>query len=180
MSVQVLDMGEPRLPSDSAATVVVDVEDVNDCAPQFEQQEYEATLLLPTVAGALVLQLRAADEDTPPADILYSVLEGADEALRLGARGALLVARADALRPEYRLRVRASDGALSATARVRLRVRAPEPAGLAFQKADYYGSVVENSTKATTVAVLSVLGAALDEHVEFSILNPVEGFTVSS
>lgn len=175
-------MGTPRLPSGSVARVVVEVTDVNDCPPTFAQSSYEATLLLPTSAGVSVLTLAASDPDLPPgAALKYDVIEGdAAGAFALSPAGALAVARADVLQPAYRLRVRASDGLYSGTARVELRVREADNSGLAFQKSDYYGSVVENSTKPTTIAVLNVLGAALNEHVEFRILNPVEGFEVGA
>ncbi|XP_026738536.1 fat-like cadherin-related tumor suppressor homolog [Trichoplusia ni] len=179
-SVRVIDMGTPRLPSGSVATVVVEVTDVNDCPPTFSQTTYEATVLLPTSQGVTVVTLAASDPDLPAgAAIKYDIIEGdADGAFELRATGVLAVARPELLADTYRLRVRASDGLYSSTARVEIRVREADNSGLAFQKADYYGSVVENSTKPTTIAVLNVLGAALNEHIEFQILNPVEGFEV--
>lgn len=154
---------------------------MNDCPPAFEHASYEATVLLPTSKGVIVTTLAATDPD-PPSDgtIKFDVIEG-DEggAFSLSSDGTLSVAKPDALADSYRLRVRASDGLYSSTARVEIRVREIENSGLAFQKSDYYGSVVENSTKPTLIAVLNVLGAALNEHVEFYVLNPVEGFEVS-
>ncbi|XP_047023780.1 fat-like cadherin-related tumor suppressor homolog [Helicoverpa zea] len=181
-TVRVIDMGTPRLPSDSAATVTVEVTDVNDCPPAFSQAAYEATLLLPTAPGVTVLTLAASDPDLPAgAALKYDIIDG-DEggAFALSAGGAVSVARAAALQAAYRLRVRVSDGLYSATARVDVLVREADNSGLAFQKPDYYGSVVENSTKPTTIAVLNVLGAALNEHIEFQILNPVDGFEVGA
>lgn len=175
-----IDTGTPRLPSDSVATVTVEVIDVNDCPPIFDPTSYSASVLLPTARGVEVARLEATDADLPPgAALKYDIIEGdANGAFTVDAAGVLRVAREDSLADAYRLRVRASDGRYSATARVDVSVRELDNSGLAFQKADYYGSVVENSTKPTTVAVLNVLGAALNEHVEFSILNPVEGFEV--
>ncbi|KAG7305207.1 hypothetical protein JYU34_009245 [Plutella xylostella] len=176
-TVKVLDMGTPRLTSDSVATVIIDVIDVNDCAPKFPESTYTTTILLPTAKDVLVIELLAIDADSTKQTIKYDIIEG-DEAgaFRLEQSGKLLVDKPDVLNEEYKLRVRASDGEYSSTTRVRVTVRTPEPAGLAFQKTDYYVSVVENSTKPVTVEVLNVLGAALNEHVEFKILNPVEGF----
>lgn len=173
-------MGTPRLPSGSVAKVTVDVTDVNDCPPTFSQSVYEATVLLPTSRGVTVAALTASDPDLPPgAAVKYDVIEGdAAGAFTLSPAGVLVVSRPDGLADSYRLRVRASDGLYSSTARVEVRVREVDNSGLAFQKSDYYGSVVENSTKPTTIAVLNVLGAALNEHIEFRILNPVEGFEV--
>ncbi|KAL4703437.1 hypothetical protein ACJJTC_010025 [Scirpophaga incertulas] len=180
-TVRVVDADSPRVPSDSTAKVTVEVTDVNDCAPVFERAAYEATLLRPAAGGALVARVAAADADGPA--LKYDVIEGdAAGAFALSAAGALTVARPERLpaaaAATVRLRVRASDGRYSATTRVDVRVRDLENAGLAFQKATYYGSVVENSTKPALVAVLNVLGAALNEHIEFHILNPTEGFQV--
>ncbi|KAJ0179077.1 hypothetical protein K1T71_004789 [Dendrolimus kikuchii] len=179
-TVRVLDMGAPRSPSDSVAAVVVDVADVNDCPPSFAQQSYAATVLLPSAPGVLVAAVAATDADLPGgAALKYDLIEGdAGGAFALAADGVLTVARPDALAAEHRLRVRASDGLYSSTARVHVVVRDADNAGLAFQKADYYASLVENSTKPATIAVLNVLGAALNEHLRFRILNPLEGFEV--
>lgn len=181
-TVKVVDMGNPKLPSDSIAKVTVEVINVNDCPPTFERASYEATVLLPTAAGVSVLTIRATDADTHgdgDAGLKYDVMEGdARGAFALSPSGELRVARPDELSATHRLRVRVSDGLYTGTARVEVHVREPDNSGLAFQKADYYGSVVENSTKPATVAVLNVLGAALNEHIEFRILNPVEGFEV--
>ncbi|CAH1634963.1 unnamed protein product [Spodoptera littoralis] len=161
-SVRVIDMGTPRLPSGSVAKVVVEVTDVNDCPPEFSQAEYSATVLLPTSDGVAVARLAAHDPDLAPgARLKYDIIEGdPDAAFALSDAGELRVARAAALQSARRLRVRASDGLYSATARVDVRVAEADNSGLAFQKADYYGSVVENSTKPTTVAVLNRVARA--------------------
>lgn len=173
-------MGTPRLPSGSVAKVVVEVTDVNDCPPTFSRSTYDATVLLPTSPGVTVTALEATDPDLPAgAAVKYDIIEGdASGAFLLSPRGVLSLSRAERLAAAYQLRVRASDGQYSSTARVEIRVREADNSGLAFQKADYYGSVVENSTKPTTIAVLNVLGAALNEHIEFRILNPIDGFEV--
>lgn len=180
-ALQVVDAGTPRLPSESTATVVVEVEDANDCAPEFPRAAYEAVVALPTAAGVLVATLAARDRDLPPGEALkYDIVEGDEEgAFAVAAGGAVTVARPERLRARAELRVRASDGRWAATARLAVRARAPEPAGLAFAQPEYFGAAPENSSRPATLAVLAVLGAALDEHVAFSILNPVEGFEVS-
>lgn len=179
-TVRVSDAGSPRLSAHASAAVVVRVLDVDDCAPTFERASYEAEVVTPTAEGVVVVTLLAADPDPPPAGLQYDVIEGdPGGAFFLSARGVLSVARPAALSPSHRLRVRVSDGLHSTTARVEVRVRDADNSGLAFQKAEYYGSVVENSTKPTTIAVLNVLGAALNEHLDFRILNPTEGFEVS-
>ncbi|XP_045763036.1 fat-like cadherin-related tumor suppressor homolog isoform X2 [Maniola jurtina] len=182
-TVRVVDAGEPRLPSASTARVTVDVVNVNDCPPAFSQATYQATVLLPTAPDVLVLTLSASDADDPAglAPLKFDIIDGDSRgAFALSAAGELRVADPAPLAGSHRLRVRVSDGAFASSARVEVRVRETDNAGLAFQKADYYGSVVENSTKPAVVAVLAVLGAALNEHVHFRILNPVEGFEVGA
>ncbi|XP_047519236.1 fat-like cadherin-related tumor suppressor homolog isoform X1 [Pieris napi] len=178
-TVKVVDMGNPRVPSDSVAHVTVDVTNVNDCPPSFSQPSYEATVLLPSVKGVAILSLAATDADGPGL-LRFDVIEGDARAFSLSAGGQLAVAEPAALvaGAEHHLRVRVSDGELSSTARLLVKVREPDNSGLAFQKTDYYASIMENSTKPVTIAVLDVLGAALNEHIEFTILNPTEGFEV--
>lgn len=78
----------------------------------------------------------------------------------------------------YKLQVRVSDGKYTNTATVNINVETSENSGLVFQKAIYEGSILENSTKITTVTVLNVIGAALNEHIEFRLLNPTDMFRI--
>lgn len=50
---------------------------------------------------------------------------------------------------------------------------------LSFQQQIYEAAVVENSTKIATIVVVAVLGAELNEHVLFSLLNPSPQFQIS-
>jgi protocadherin Fat 1/2/3 len=84
------------------------------------------------------------------------------------------------MRSTYKLHVRASDGAFSTVALVKVRVERSENSGLAFHKDVYYGSITENSTKIMTVAVVNVLGSALNEHLVFRILNPTDMFSIGA
>ena len=78
----------------------------------------------------------------------------------------------------YRLQVRVSDGLFSNTTYVNVVVENSENSGLVFQKPVYEGSVLENSTKISTVTVVNVLGTVLNEHVQFRILNPTDMFEI--
>lgn len=57
--VRVSDRGKPKLTSEMFAEVLISISDVNDCPPQFSQTEYNTTLLLPTYANVVVLQVRS-------------------------------------------------------------------------------------------------------------------------
>lgn len=78
----------------------------------------------------------------------------------------------------YKLRILASDGKYESTATVNVYVETSEESGLVFQKPIYEGSITENSTKITTVTVVNVIGAALNEHIEFRLMNPTDMFHI--
>lgn len=78
----------------------------------------------------------------------------------------------------YKLHIRVSDGKFSKVAYVNINVETSENSGLIFQKPIYDGSIVENSTKITTVTVVNVIGSTLNEHVEFKLLNPTDMFKI--
>lgn len=78
----------------------------------------------------------------------------------------------------HKLYVRVTDGKFANTATVNVRVETSENSGLVFQKTIYEGSILENSTKIVTVTVVNVIGAALNEHIEFRLLNPTEMFRI--
>lgn len=177
--VRVLDAGSPRLASSSSAEIVVIVLDANDTPPRFSRQTYETTLSRPTVAGVAVLALSATDPDETGETLEYDVVDGDETgAFSIDETGTLLVRRPDDLADSYRLRVRVSDGEFSTTARVRVDVKDLADAGFSFRQTDYYASAVENETRPTTVAALTIVGAALDEHVEFRIANPGAPFAI--
>lgn len=71
------DLGKPRLSSESTAKVQIMVTDVNDCAPIFEHTNYNVTLLLPTYANVVVVQVNATDPDiSENATLRYDIIEG--------------------------------------------------------------------------------------------------------
>jgi len=92
--------------------------------------------------------------------------------------GVVTVLNVKNMRPAYKLHLRVSDGTFSTVTLVNVQVDQSENSGLAFHKDVYYGSITENSTKITTVAVVNVLGSALNEHLVFSILNPTDMFAI--
>lgn len=84
----------------------------------------------------------------------------------------------DRIGAHYKLRIRVSDGKYSSVATLNVYVETSEKSGLLFQKSIYEGSITENSTKITTVTVVNVIGAALNEHIEFRLLNPTDMFRI--
>ncbi|XP_031780785.1 fat-like cadherin-related tumor suppressor homolog isoform X4 [Nasonia vitripennis] len=184
-NVKVSDLGKPKLSSESTAKVIITVSDVNDCPPKFQQSDYNATVLLPTWKNVAVVKLEAHDPDSTSAftnqpSLRYDIIDGNQgQSFDIDSQsGALTVNNPENMKKSYLLHVRASDGKYSSVAQVNIKVAKSENSGLVFQKEVYEGTVVENSTKVSTVAVLNVLGSALNEHVVFSILNPTEMFVI--
>ncbi|XP_052890694.1 fat-like cadherin-related tumor suppressor homolog [Anopheles moucheti] len=179
--VKVTDLGQPRLTSELTAEVRINIMDVNDCAPSFTQNEYNATLLLPTYANVAVLQVAAVDEDSSENSTLrYDIIEGnRDGVFAIDATTGLVTTRdVENVGTFYRLAVRVSDGKFAKVAHINIIVESSENSGLIFQRPTYEGSIMENSTKISTVAVVNVLGSTLNEHIEFSVLNPTDMFQI--
>lgn len=179
--VKLTDRGKPRLSSESTAKVQIFINDVNDCPPKFSQQVYNVTLLLPTYKNVAVIQLNATDPDSEAVTTLrYDIIEGnKHEVFAIDSEtGVITVLDPEDMKSMHRLQVRVSDGKFSNIAKVNVKVEQSEHSGLTFQKSLYEASVTENSTKESTVCVVNVLGSALNEHVEFSILNPTDMFEI--
>lgn len=188
--VKVSDLGKPRLSSETLALVHIAVRDVNDCAPQFTQSEYNVTLLLPTYPDVTVLQVNATDPDvvgsgsstdaSASAPLRYDIIEGNRDGVFAidAATGCITTLHVHNIAPAYRLGIRVSDGKHSRVATVHVHVETSEHSGLQFQRTVYDGSIVENSTKTSVVTVVNVIGSALNEHVEFRLLNPTDMFRI--
>lgn len=179
--VQVSDLGNPKLSSDTTARVDIEVIDVNDSPPIFSSSVYNVTILLPLYRNVAVLQVNATDPDGAETGALrYDIIEGNKLGIfDINSRtGLITLLKPDDLKPSYKLHVRVSDGKFSNVAKVYIRVDESDNSGLIFQKAFYEGTVIENSTKIHHVCVVNVLGSALNEHVEFKILNPTDLFTI--
>ncbi|XP_055595283.1 fat-like cadherin-related tumor suppressor homolog isoform X3 [Uranotaenia lowii] len=179
--VKVTDLGKPRLTSETTAEVRIAVTDVNDCAPVFTQKEYNVTLLLPTYENVAVIQVNATDEDSSENSTLrYDIIEGNRDGVFMidAGTGVITTRDVESIGSFYKLGVRVSDGKFSKVAYVNINVETSENSGLIFQKTTYEGSIMENSTKITTVTVVNVLGSNLNEHIEFSILNPTDMFKI--
>uniref|UniRef100_A0A1Y1MVJ3 Fat-like cadherin-related tumor suppressor homolog n=1 Tax=Photinus pyralis TaxID=7054 RepID=A0A1Y1MVJ3_PHOPY len=179
--VQVSDLGKPKLSSETVARVDITILDVNDSPPRFSDSIYNATLLLPTYKNVAVIEVNATDPDASDnASLRYDIIEGnKNEIFAINSRtGLITVVDPDHMKSLHKLQVRVSDGKFSNVAKIYIKVEQSENSGLIFQKSVYEGSVIENSTKITTVCVVNVLGSALNEHLEFRILNPNEMFSI--
>lgn len=179
--LQLTDLGKPKLTADYTAKVLINIMDVNDCTPLFIQQIYNVTIFLPTYKNVTVIQLNATDPDIiASASLSYNIIEGNQhDIFSIDTKtGVITVYDPDKIRHIHKLQVRVSDGKFSNIGRVNIRVEESDFSGLRFQQNIYSGFIMENSTKISTVCVVDVLGAALNEHIEFRILNPTELFEI--
>lgn len=186
-TVKVSDLGRPRLSSLTMARVEIKIINVNDCTPKFEKKEYNATLLLPTYENVAVIRVNATDKDmlddpsTAAQTLRYDIIDGdGDKVFNISPTDGTIVTtrHIDQIKSYYKLHVRVSDGKYSSIAYVYVNVENSENSGLVFQKSIYENSVVENSTKIQMVCIVNVLGADLNEHIEFRILNPTDMFRI--
>jgi len=80
----------------------------------------------------------------------------------------------------YELKISVSDGKFVGHATVRIEVKALESSGLHFSMAEFDAEVVENTTVLEDVALLPVIGRAVNEHVSFVLLNAKSHFSIHS
>ncbi|XP_015744320.1 protocadherin Fat 1 isoform X1 [Python bivittatus] len=181
-SVQVYDMGIPRLSAESAANVTIYVIDINDCPPVFSRDLYEATVLVPTYKGVKVVTVNADDPDSEAfSQLLYSITEGnIGEKFSINSRtGWITVQNTTQLRSRYELTIRASDGRFSSTTSVKINVKESKASQLKFTHSSYNAVVQENSTEIRTIAVITALGNQINEPLFYQILNPDSQFKIS-
>lgn len=181
-TVQVHDMGVPRHFAEKAANVTIKVIDVNDCPPQFSQDLYETTVLVPTYKGVQVIMVNASDADSGPnARLLYSIAEGniGDKFKMDPVTGVITIQNVTQLRSRYELRVRVSDGRFSRMASVKINVRENKASSLKFTQNSYKAFVQENSFEKKTLAVIAAVGNQVNEPLFYNILNPDKRFEIS-
>ncbi|XP_002940912.2 protocadherin Fat 1 isoform X3 [Xenopus tropicalis] len=181
-TVQVHDMGYPRLFAENAANVTIYVVDINDCAPVFSKDVYETSLLLPTYKGVRVITVNATDDDSGAySQLIYSIIEGniGDKFLIDPLKGTITVQNTTNLRSRYELTIRASDGRFSSLTSVKINVKESKESSLKFTQRSYSATVLENATKVKTLTIISPLGSRINEPLFFHILNPDPRFKIS-
>ncbi|KAF0037188.1 hypothetical protein F2P81_010062 [Scophthalmus maximus] len=181
-TVQVHDLGMPRLFAETAANVTVEVIDVNDCSPVFSQELYETTVIVPTYKGVEVIKINASDSDSGPnSKLLFSISEGniGDKFKIDPTTGTISIQNVTQLRSRYELKVRVSDGRFAAVTAVKINVKENKESKLKFTRDSYRAYVQENSPERKSLAVIAVVGNQLNEPLFFKILNPDSRFEIS-
>ncbi len=182
-TVQVSDMGDPRQSAEVAANVAIFVGDVNDSPPQFDEGMYTATLLLPTYPGVAILTVHAYDPDTDiNSRLRYTLTDG-----NFGGHfqmdpdtGVITVAVSTKMFDNYDLTARVTDGTFQSLASIHVKVEQTIPTGLDFSQNIYQARIMENQTGVEQVSVVQAIGHALNEHLEFHILNPSHMFQIGA
>ncbi|XP_057698824.1 protocadherin Fat 1a isoform X1 [Corythoichthys intestinalis] len=180
-TVQVHDLGAPRLFAETAANVTVEVVDVNDCPPVFGRDVYEAVVALPTYRGVEVVKVDAADPDTgPDAKLLFSISEGnIGVKFKMDANtGVLSIQNVTQLRSRYELKVRVSDGRFASVAAVKIHLKENKDGKVEFTRESYRASVLENLTEKKTLEVIAAVGNQVNEPLFYKILNPDKHFEI--
>ncbi|XP_073463897.1 protocadherin Fat 1 isoform X4 [Aquarana catesbeiana] len=181
-TVQVHDMGYPRLFAEYSANVTIYVVDINDCAPVFSKEVYEASILIPTYKGVRVITVNATDDDSGSfSEIIYSIVEGnIGEKFAIDPlKGIITIQNTSPLRSRYELNIRASDGRFSTLASVKITVKESKESSLKFTQRTYSASIQENTTQIKTLTIISAIGSRINEPLFFHILNPDIRFKIS-
>ncbi|XP_068134762.1 protocadherin Fat 1 isoform X2 [Hyperolius riggenbachi] len=181
-TVQSHDMGYPRLFAKYPANVTIYVVDINDCAPVFSKEIYEASILIPTYKGVQVITVNATDDDSRPfSEIMYSIVEGnIGEKFAIDSlKGIITIQNTTPLRSRYELTVRASDRRFSSFASVKINVKESKESSLKFTQKTYSAVVQENVTQIKTLTVINAVGNRINEPLFFRILNPDIRFKIS-
>ncbi|KAM3624275.1 uncharacterized protein V6R79_021361 [Siganus canaliculatus] len=181
-TVQVHDLGMPRLFAEAAANVTVEVIDVNDCSPVFSQELYETNVKVPTYKGVEVIKINATDSDSGPnSKLLFSISEGniGDKFKMDPLTGIISIQNVTQLRSRYELKVRVSDGRFATVATVKINVKENRESKLKFTQESYKAYVLENSSDKKTLAVIAAVGNQVNEPLFYRILNPDSRFQIS-
>ncbi|XP_071951311.1 protocadherin Fat 1-like isoform X2 [Antedon mediterranea] len=181
-TVQVRDSGEPQLQCINPVDVLVTIVDINDSPPVFDKNVYDTLLVLPTYKDVAVVTVHATDADTASITSLeYSITAG-DPEKRFSINsltGTITVVNTTNLMRNYVLTVTVSDGMNKGTTEVRISVQQALESELRFAKDSYSAAIIENDPTIKILALVSAVGNALNEPLEYRILNPDKMFNIS-
>uniref|UniRef100_W5U6J6 Protocadherin Fat 2 n=1 Tax=Ictalurus punctatus TaxID=7998 RepID=W5U6J6_ICTPU len=174
-TVQVWDSGEPSLSAVKPCEVTIHVLDFNDCPPKFTLPVYTASIMFPVFKDMEVIQVMAHDADSL---VLYSIGNHNDAFKIQESTGKISVNNGSDFQSYYVLKVIASDGVYEDTTLVNINVTQMKRTSLKFEDRIHVGTVLENTTSIKTLTVLRAMGSYLNEPLIYSVLNPVDRFSV--
>ncbi|XP_060237640.1 protocadherin Fat 1 isoform X3 [Meriones unguiculatus] len=174
--VRAVDGGMPPLSSD--VIVTVDVTDLNDNPPQFEQQIYEAKISEHAAHGHFVICVKACDADSSDLDKLeYSILSGNDhKSFAMDSETGIITLsnlRRHALKPFYSLNVSVSDGVFRSSAQVHVTVMGGNLHSPVFLQNEYEAELAENAPLHTLVVQVKATDrdSGIYGHITYHIVN---------
>ncbi|XP_076877989.1 protocadherin Fat 2 [Brachyhypopomus gauderio] len=178
-TVQVQDSGEPSLSAAKPCRVTIHVLDFNDCPPKFTLPIYVASMVYPVFKDTRIIQVMAHDADS---SVLYSIPESNhNNVFKIDQlSGEISVNEESDFQPYYELKVIASDGLYKDTALVKANVTKIKKTSLKFEERMHMGTVMENTTTIKMLTVLRATGSFLNEPLIYSVLNPVDKFSIVS
>ncbi|XP_015819377.1 protocadherin Fat 1a isoform X4 [Nothobranchius furzeri] len=182
-TVQVHDLGMPRLFAETPTNVTIEVIDVNDCSPVFSQELYEAAVIVPTYKGVEVIQVNASDSDSGPnAKLLFSISEGniGDKFKIDPVTGIISIQNVTQLRSRYELKIRVSDGRFAAVSTVKITVKESKDNRMKFTQESYKAYIQENSSDKKALVVIAAVGNQVNKPLFYRILNPDNRFKIST
>lgn len=177
-SVQVQDSGEPSLYAAEPAKVTIRVLDLNDSPPQFISSVYESSIIFPPVRGMEVVRVTAHDADSA---VTYSITEGNPHNTFLihPNSGVITLRNMSEFRTFFQLTVKASDGLHKDEATVKVNITNLTASSLEFEQKVYSASITENLKTVQILGVVKAWGCYLNEPLLYSVVNPMEKFTIS-
>ena len=160
LQIQAADGGNPTLTA--VASVLVDVEDVNDNSPVFDPPTYaDKSLAESAIVGTVVETVTAKDADLGVnAKIIYSLRNGDGRFQVDRASGEITTVAAlnRETSKEYDLAIVATDSALvplSASVQVKVIIADENDNAPVFTRSSYSGTVAENTAEGASIAQVS-------------------------
>ncbi|KAJ8777143.1 hypothetical protein J1605_014526 [Eschrichtius robustus] len=174
-NVFVHDQGSPVLFAPTAAQVIINVRNINDCPPRFSDQIYEVAVLKPIHQGMELLMVQASDDDS---EVNYSIKTGnADEAVAIHPiTGRVSVLNPALLGLSRELIVKASDGLYQDTALVKISLTQALNTSLQFDQDVYRATVKENLLDRKALVILGAQGNCLNDTLSYFLLNGTDMF----
>ncbi|KAM9693635.1 protocadherin Fat 2 [Trichechus inunguis] len=180
VKVRAMDRGDPPLTGETL--VVVNVSDINDNPPEFQQPQYEANVSELATCGHLVLKVQALDPDSRDTSCLeYLILSGnEDRHFSINSSSGIISMFnlcKKHLDSSYKLRVGASDGVFRTVVPVYINTTNANKYNPEFQQHVYEAELAENAKVGTKVIELLAIDKDSGPYgtVDYTIINKLAG-----
>ncbi|XP_066572717.1 protocadherin Fat 2 [Amia ocellicauda] len=184
LKIKAVDNGLPPMSSD--VSVIVNISDVNDNPPTFNQPQYDATLNEMATCGHIVIKVQASDPDSIDLNHLeYMILSGNDDRNFAINKTSGIISFSNvckrSLDPFYNLTVAVSDGVFKKTAPVNIDMMNLNKYSPHFEKNIYEAELAENAKAGTQVIRLAAIDPDDGPYgsVDYTIINKLADETFS-